>query len=793
MIVSRQVHPSVSKTAIPLDAEDLPTVCVLCSHNCGIRVDVRDGRITAVRGDERNPITEGYICNKAVTVDRYAHHGQRVEQPLRRRAGGEFERVSWDDAIPDIAAKLRRIRDQHGPRAIGLVGIGGQANHMDAPYASSFLRAIGSRRWFNAYAQEKTQHHLIDGWMFDASPTVFFHPDMEHARYLIVMGTNPRISNRGHNPNETFKALAKREDCTVVVVDPRETETTRGADRHLRVRPGTDAYLLTALAAVIVQNDLYDAAFLERRSIGFNEVRDVLARIDVEEMAARCGLDKATVVETATGLARAGGGAIMFDLGVEQTPFSTLISYLIRLNLALTGNVGRAGGNIFLEGILPPTLSPGRHAEPERALASGIAAIRALGNFGMFSPSIVPEEIMLDHPERIRALIVEGSNPLLSYSDTGAWRRALARLELLVVIDPAFTETARMAHYVLPTPCGYEKWEIAAFPKRYPQIDTQLRPPVVPGPADALPEPEIYARLVDAMQVLDPLPEQLAALAQPETAEARALFLMTAMSMLPDLGERGINGESQLLFWAYRAIGHHFPAPSLVAIWAQSQANAAERREAVLRTFGARWNDASPLDLGEEVFRRILAHPEGVEVACVDPADNLDAHLGYEDKRIRLAPEAMITELERAIATTPAVDPDYPFVMASGLRTRWTANTIQRDPAWRKARGPHCEINVAPADAERLGITKGDIVRIETRVGAIELPAAIDAKLAAGHCWMPNGFGVEYGQGVDAPLERQGANCNEITDAADRDPFTACPHHRYVRVRLVPAGGVAAA
>jgi anaerobic selenocysteine-containing dehydrogenase len=607
------------------------------------------------------------------------------------------------------------------------------------------------------------------------------------------MGTNPRISNRGHNPNETFKELSKRPGCTVVVADPRETETTRGASRHLRVRPGTDVYLLLGIAAVIVQNELYDASFLQTATAGFNEVRDVLARVDVEEMASRCGLAKADVLETASGLANADGGAIMYDLGVEQTPFSTLISYLIRLTLALTGNVGSGGGNVFIESIVPPTLSAGRRGEPERALASGIAAIRALGNFGMFSPSLAPEEIMLDHPERIRALIVEGSNPLLSYADTNAWREAIERLDLLVVIDPSFTETAQVADYVLPPPCGYEKWEIAAFPKRYPEIDVQLRPPVIPGPPEALPEPEIYTRLVEAMGVAAPLPDELAEIARPETAEARAGFLMTAMGMASELAGQGINGESQLLFWAYRALGHHFPAPSLVAIWAQSQANAMERRDAVVRTFGPDWNDASPFELGEEMLRRILAHPEGVEVARLDPAANLADHVGYEDKRIRLAPDLMLAELERAMAAAPAVDPEYPFVLASGLRTRWTANTIQRDPAWRKARGPHCELNLAPADAQALGVTKGDVVRIETRRGAIELPVAVDVKLGAGHCWMPNGFGVEYGRGTDGPRERQGANCNEITDAADRDPFTGCPHHRYVRVRLVPVARKAAA
>jgi anaerobic selenocysteine-containing dehydrogenase len=783
---TQAVDPSVSKTPIALDATDLATVCVLCSHNCGIRVDVAGGRITDVRADESNPITQGYICNKAVTVDRYAHHEQRTREPLRKRSDGSFEPVTWDAAIGDIAAKLGRIRNEHGARAIALVGIGGQANHMDAPYASSFLRAIGSRRWFNAYAQEKTQHHLVDQWMFDAAPSVFFHPDLEHTSYLVVMGTNPRISNRGHNPNETFKELAKRPGCTVVVVDPRETETTRGAQTHLRVRPGCDAYFLLGMAATLVQNEIYDAEFVGKFTAGFNDVRDVLARVDVAEMARRAGLTREQIIETATGLATADGGAIMYDLGVEQTPFSTLISYLIRLNLTLTGNIGRKGGNIFLENIIPPRLSSARNGEQERALASGIAAIRALGNFGMFSPSLVPEEIMLDHPERIRAVIVEGSNPLLSYADTNAWREAFAHLELLVVIDPAFTETARVADYVLPTPCGYEKWELAAFPKRHPQIDIQVRPPVVPGPSNALPEPEIYTRLVEAMGVLEPLPADLAEIGRPETPEARALFLMTAMAKSGELAERGIDAESQVLFWAYRAIGHHFPAPSLVAVWAQAQANAMERREAVVRTLGASWAGAMPLELGEEIVARVFAHPEGVEIACLDPETNFSDHIGHEDKRIHVAPAPMLSELERAMTARRSEDAAYPFVLASGLRTRWTANTIQRDPAWRKARGPHCELNLAPDDAQRLGLKKGDVARIETRRGAIELPVAIDAKLSIGHCWMPNGFGVEYGQGSDGAVERQGANCNEITDASDRDPFTGCPHHRYVRVRITP-------
>jgi anaerobic selenocysteine-containing dehydrogenase len=148
----------------------------------------------------------------------------------------------------------------------------------------------------------------------------------------------------------------------------------------------------------------------------------------------------------------------------------------------------------------------------------------------------------------------------------------------------------------------------------------------------------------------------------------------------------------------------------------------------------------------------------------------------------------MLAEIGRAVTTPPAQDPEYPFVLAAGLRTRWTANTIQRDRAWRKGRGPHCALGLSPRDAEALGIREGDRVRVATRRGALTLPAQLDAKLLPGHVWMPNGFGMEYEGEGGRMLD--GGNQNELTDVTDRDPFTGIPHHRYVLCRIEPVAAV---
>ena len=772
------VHPSISSTPLPLDAEDLASVCVLCSHNCGIRVDVKDGKIAKVRADDRNPITHGYICNKGFSVGHYVDHAQRLDTPLRRTADGGFEEISWDTAISEIAAKLGAIRDEHGGKTIALAGIGGQANHMDGAFGISWLNAVGSKRWFNAFAQEKHQHFLMDQWMFDSAPSNWFHMDQANAKFMIAMGTNPRISNRGHAANDAFKRMEEDEDFTLVVFDPRETETTAHANRHVRLKPGTDAWFLLGMAATIVGTEgMADTQFLADKVNGVAELQKHLEAVDVEEMARRCGVTADEIRAVAADYAAAPSATIMYDLAVEQLPFSTLISYLIRVLSVLTGNVGKPGGHVFVETAGVSALSPKRFDEPERAVASGIQAISAIGGQPMFSPNLLPEEITVDHPERIRALWVEGANPILSYADANAFRAAREQLDLLVVVEPAMTETARLADYVLPTPVGYEKWEQAGFPKGYPEVFVQLRPPVVPAPGEALPEPEIYARMVEAMELIPPPPEELFALAENAlTPDGAAAYLGTLM-------EKAGGSQPEVLFWGYRTLGPKLASPALVSIWAICHENALQRRDSILRTLGPDWAEANPFEIAAELFRRILAHPEGVEIARAPVDGNLDANIGWPDQKVRISPERMLEEIDRAVASEPETDPDYPFVLASGLRTRWNANTIQRDPKWRKGRGPHCALHLSPNDAHKLQVEEGDLVKIATRRGEVVLPAALDKKLMDGHVWIPNGFGMAYPD-ADGNLVVQGANLNELSDARDRDPISGCPHHKYTLCRI---------
>ena len=772
----------VSATPIADNADNLATACVLCSHNCGLRVDVEDGRISAVRGDDTSPISSGYVCNKGFSIDRYIDHAQRVHTPLRRTPDGDHEPISWDQAIREIGAKLRDIRARHGAQALALTGIGGQGNHLDGPYALAFLLGYGSAKLFNALAQEKTQHALVDDWLFRAPSGAMLHADAEHSSYVLMMGTNPVISNRGRNATELLRELSRDPERTLVVVDPRRTETARKADIHLPVRASTDAYLLLGMAAHIVRSGLHDRAFIADKVRGIQPLLAVLRSLEPAAMAERSGVDADALTRVAEDFARAPSACVFVDLGVEQTEHSTLISYLIRVLLVLTNNMGRTGGNVFFGTFGSDSLP--LQKETPRALVSGIEGIAMLMPVGMFSPNLLPEEIQADHPERIRALVCEGANPMLQYADTNALQAAFSELELLVVIEPAMTETARLADYVLPTPVGYEKWEYSGFPKHYPDIHAHIRPPVVAGPPQALPEAEIYHRLATASGIVGRAPRILHTLARrAHRPTGMAAFLSALVALAAASGRSRERAFARAIFWSYETLGPRLPARSLAALWLITQGYALQDRAEILR---GRPDLArhGRLALGLAVWEELMRHPEGRLVGRLDARRNLEDHLRTADGRIDLAQPEMVTEIRRVLALTPQRDTAYPLILNGGMRTRWNANTVQRDPGWRKGKGPHCELWMNPDDAQAAGLQKGESARLETRVGVVELPVRIDASVQVGNVMIPNGFGIQFPDQDTGELVTQGVGINVLTAADERDPFTGCPYHKSVRCRV---------
>ena len=746
------------------------TACILCSVNCGIEVELGpDGRrFDRIRGDRSHVTSEGYHCEKALRLDHYQNGRDRLTHPLRRRRDGTFEAIDWETAIREVAARLGAVRDTHGGERILYYGGGGQGNHLCGVYAAATRRALGVKFRSNALAQEKT------GWAWVNEQTVggFVGGDFEHCDVALFVGKNPWHSHGIPRARTVLKAIAADPGRTLIVIDPRRTETAELADVHLQLRPGTDAWLLAALAGVSVQEDLVARAWLAAHASGVEEVLGALRAVPVARYAAIAGIAEERVRAVARTLAGARGLAVFEDLGTQMTRHSTLNSYLDNLLWLLTGNFANRGGNNLPLPLIPIAPSSGTRGEVSPVAKAPIIA-------GLVPCNVLAEEILTDHPDRYRAMIVESANPVHSLADSVRMRAALSALECVVVIDVAMTETARLAHYVLPTPSQYEKWEATFFNFEFPANYFHLRRPVLAPPpgTDLLPEPEIHARLCEALGAVTD--EDLAPLRE-AARQGRAPFAAAVVE--------AATANPKLLDLApvvlYRTLGPTLPrgAAAAAVLWSAAQRLALRHPDAVRRA----GIEAPDHELGEAVFDRILESPSGL-IFAVDTHEDMWRRMRAREGKVNLHVPELLGELALlATEAAPASDPAFPFVLSAGERRSFTANTVYRDPAWRKKDAAGA-LRVSPADAARLGLADGGAARVTTKRGSATVAVEVSDTMQPGHVSLPNGLGLDY---PDATAERvvTGVAPNELTASEDRDWFAGTPWHKHVpaRVEAVP-------
>lgn len=733
-----------------------PTACILCECNCGIVVQVEDRKLAKIRGDKAHPASQGYTCNKALRLDHYQNHRARLTSPMRRRSDGSYEEIDWDTAIAEVAAGFRRIADDYGGDKIFYYGGGGQGNHLGGAYSGAFLKALGSQYRSNALAQEKTGEAWVDAHLYGGHT----RGEFEHAEVSVFIGKNPWMSQSFPRARTVLNEIAKDPNRAMLVIDPVITDTAKMADYHLRVQPGTDAWCLSALAAVLVQENLCDETFLAEHVHGVEAVRDVLRDVPVADYALRCGVDEELIRAAARRIGTAASVSVFEDLGVQQAPNSTLCSYLNKLLWILTGNFGKRGGQ-HLHSSFGPLF---RHSpEVGRTPVTGAPIVG-----GLVPSNVVPQEILTDHRDRFRAMIVESSNPAHSLADSTACREAFASLELMVVIDVAMTETARLAHYVLPAASQYEKCESTFFNLEFPHNTFHLRHPLMPPLEGTLPEPEIWARLMRALDVVDEADLQPLRVAAHQGREVYAQAFLQSMATSPVLGK-------VLPFVLYETLGPTLPQglSGASALWGLAQKVAMTYPDAVRR--------AGHAD-GNALFDAILAGRSGVTFTVHEYVDDF-ALITHADHRIALHMPEMLDAI-RALAHGPAslVTPEFPIVLSAGERRAYTANDIFRDPTWRK-RDTDGALRVSVEDAQALGLADGGRARITTAAGSAEATVEVSAAMLPGHASLPNGFGLDFVDD-DGRAHSPGVAPNSLTSSDWRDAYAGTPWHKHVPARI---------
>ena len=666
---------------------EVTAICRFCHATCGLVATLEDGRITKLIGDLENPMYTGYSCIKGRNYHEFHASPDRILKPLRRNAQGDFEPIESGEALAEIATKTRTILAQHGPRSIAMYG--GTFSHFcpaGVMLREAFMDAIGSpMRFSNATIDQpgKPISMALHG-KWGAGPQDFAEADV-----CLLIGANPLVSMWGgipsFNPARRLHEARKR-GLKLIVIDPRRSETARKADLHLQCLPGQDVPLLASMLRVIIEEGLYDQAFVDAETEGFAQLRETVAAFTPERVAAVAGVAADDIVAAARMFASAKRGNATSGTGPSMAPHGVLMDYLVLALNTICGRWVKAGERMPNRGVFFRQFSGVARAEKPRSAAGFGEALRVRGltdTAAGLPTSALADEILTPGDGQVRALFVIGGNPLLSWPNQAKTRRALESLELLVVVDPMLSATARHAHYVIGPRLGFES----------PAITFGNEGITVYGLSLGYPEP--YAQY------------------QPALIEPPA-------------------GSDVLEDWRiFYELGRHMGLP--LAFRGQPFDMASPpTTDQLLEAFVAK--SRVPL---EEIKR----HPHGA--IFPDPKPLADPKPLDWPYRLQLAATSMMHELAAVSAALPGaaeeIDREYPWLLVT-RREHAVYNSVgQRLPALRK-RLAHNPAYVHPLDAGALGLLDDMPIEIESRHGRTRARVRLADDIRRGVISLAHGF-----------------------------------------------------
>ncbi len=337
---------------------------------------------------------------------------------------------------------------------------------------------------------------------------------------LVGIGWNGMESHQMPRAPLVIREFARNPDKLLVIIDPRESTTAKEANIHVPLRPGTDALLTRAMIAIIFKQGWEDRKYLQQFCSGFEQVHGWFENFDIRKALEVCHVDYDQVLSLCKEMTSR-SWCMHYDLGVYMNRHSTLATYLHMLLLAVCGRFCVAGGNVIPGSVVPMGGHNDERSEKTwRTTKTNFPAI-----MGYFPPNVMPEEILADHDDRLRAVVLSSSNPLRSYADTTAYEKAFKKLDLLVTVEISMTESAQLSDYVLPAQSAYESYDASFFTWNYPEIFFQMRHPVIEPTPETRESGSILAAIGKAAGVAPELPDYLYEAGQKDRLEfTMALF-----------------------------------------------------------------------------------------------------------------------------------------------------------------------------------------------------------------------------------------------------------------------------
>jgi len=432
-------------------AKVINSTCRICTVGCGILIHTDDGQVIKVEGDPASPINQGVLCPKGLASVEYLYHPDRLRQPLKRRGKrgeGKWQPISWDEALDAVTGELIRVKDRYGAPSVVFI-----RGSFKGSYQEEFLGRLANLYGSPNIVSTSHMCHVPRHYASVLTYGFWAMPDFDYPpASIVVWGAN--LAETRHNAYLRLVEAAQH-GAKIMVIDPRKIKGVDRADLWLKPRPGSDLALALAMINVIINEDLFDADFVANWTTGFDQLREHVQDYPPQKVAEITWIDAETIKEAARFYATNKPGVIIWGNALDHTLNSFQAARAVCILRAITGNVGRPGGDQRW-GQLPVL----RHGSPELNLPEKISPeVRQLRIaqeeemlpiFFTALPSGILRAIQSGEPYPVRAAYVQGCNPLLIYSNAREVYSALMELDFLAVADMFMTPTAALADIVLP-------------------------------------------------------------------------------------------------------------------------------------------------------------------------------------------------------------------------------------------------------------------------------------------------------------------------------------------------------
>jgi anaerobic selenocysteine-containing dehydrogenase len=689
------------------------TFCRICEASCGLLAQVEDGRVLKLSPDPEHVVSRGFACIKGVRYTEIHASPDRLETPLKR-VGDRFEPISWQQAFDEIGAKVRALRAQHGPDSVGMyVGNPAPFSPPHMVFAGAFNLGMKTRHLYTSGSQDCNNKFVTAQAMF-GSPLLQSIPDLDRAQCVIMVGTNPAVSQlsmvNAPRAIERLKAVAKRPGGRVVFVNPRRTESAEQVGEHWPIRPGSDVFFFLAFAHVVLK-DHAPSPHITSLVSGVDELKRVVEPWPPERVEALTGIPAAPLRALVAEYCAADGGVFYAGTGVNQGPHGTLSFWLMTAIQILTGQFDRPGSMLL-------TRQQQRTAKLAYPTGDKIASHHSRFSehpavLDSLPAGVMADEILTEGPGRLRAMIVTAGNPLLSCPNEARMHEALSALELLVCIDLFRNETGNLAHYVLPATSFLERSDLPMGISGYQPVPyAQLVEPVVPAHGEARDEWWIFAQLGRVCGV-------------------------------------PFNGSRPIQWWLDQSLKTH-------GAWLPR----------ILR-FAPRLLFLAILLLERLTPGKLKKHPHGFLLPAHRTTRFLARGVLNEEKRARLAPARFVQAAESLESEFARQQADTERVLLITRREKRSHNTWMHNApslAGDKRRGAN-QLTIHPSDALARDLAEGELCELRAAGKSLRVQVRISDEVMPKSVALPHGWGHAAASGLQVASLVPGVNANQL--AAD--------------------------